>query len=165
MKQVQPKKKLGQHFLTDMSIAQRIADTVDVEPSLPVLEIGPGMGALTQFLIPKQRELKVVEIDRESIPYLHNAFPSLGQQIVEGDFLQMDLKELFGGRPFVPPRSHPVLYGDDTKGSGRTTHIGTGHQGLRHSERIAPGLVRHGIPVYRIRNRLQPATQGKKCRH
>ena len=107
MKQVQPKKKLGQHFLTDMSIAQRIADTVDVEPSLPVLEIGPGMGALTQFLIPKQRELKVVEIDRESIPYLHNAFPSLGQQIVEGDFLQMDLKELFGGRPFVLTGNYP----------------------------------------------------------
>lgn len=90
-----------------MSIARRIADTVDVEPSLPVLEIGPGMGALTQFLIPKQRELKVVEIDRESIPYLHNAFPSLGQQIVEGDFLQMDLKELFGGRPFVLTGNYP----------------------------------------------------------
>ena len=70
MKRVKPKKNLGQHFLTDLNIAKRIADTVDACPDIPVLEIGPGMGVLTQYLIPKPREVKVVEIDRESVAYL-----------------------------------------------------------------------------------------------
>ena len=76
MKQVRPKKNLGQHFLTDLTIAKAIADTVD-EPfaDLPVLEVGPGMGVMTQFLIEKPRQLKVVEIDRESVAYLQENFP------------------------------------------------------------------------------------------
>ena len=71
MKQVRPKKNLGQHFLVDLNIAKRIADTVD-EPygDLPVLEVGPGMGVMTQYLVTKPRQLKVVEIDRESVAYL-----------------------------------------------------------------------------------------------
>ena len=75
MKQVRPKKNLGQHFLTDLTIAKAIADTVD-EPfaDLPVLEVGPGMGVMTQFLIEKPRQLKVVEIDRESVAYLSERF-------------------------------------------------------------------------------------------
>ena len=72
MKQVRPKKNLGQHFLTDLSIARRIADTVDACPDIPVLEVGPGMGVMTQFLVEKPRPLKVVEIDRESVEYLKN---------------------------------------------------------------------------------------------
>ena len=72
MKQVRPKKNLGQHFLTDLTIARRIADTVDDCPDLPVLEVGPGMGVMTQFLVQKPRPLKVVEIDRESVEYLKN---------------------------------------------------------------------------------------------
>ena len=75
MKQVRPKKNLGQHFLTDLTIARRIADTVDVPyPELPVLEVGPGMGVMTQFLAEKPRLLKVVEIDRESVEYLEKRF-------------------------------------------------------------------------------------------
>ena len=76
MKQVRPKKNLGQHFLTDLNIAKRIADTVD-EPyaELPVLEVGPGMGVMTQYLVEKSRPLKVVEIDRESVAYLRENFP------------------------------------------------------------------------------------------
>ena len=70
MKQVRPKKNLGQHFLTDLGIAKAIADTVDACPDLPVLEVGPGMGVMTQYLVEKPRELKVVEIDRESVAYL-----------------------------------------------------------------------------------------------
>ena len=70
MKQVRPKKNLGQHFLTDLAIARRIADTVDACPDLPVLEVGPGMGVMTQFLVGKPRPLKVVEIDCESVAYL-----------------------------------------------------------------------------------------------
>ena len=104
---VRPKKFLGQHFLTDMSIAQRIADTVDACPDLPVLEVGPGTGVLTQFLMQKERELKVVEIDRESVPYLKEHFPTLASQVIEADFLTTDLHALFDGRPFVLTGNYP----------------------------------------------------------
>ncbi len=108
MKTVRPKKNLGQHFLTDLSIAKRIADTVD-EPygDLPVLEVGPGMGVMTQFLIEKPREFKVVEIDRESVAYLNEHFPKLRENILGEDFLRMDLKEVFGGRQFVLTGNYP----------------------------------------------------------
>ena len=106
MKQVRPKKNLGQHFLVDLDIAKRIADTVD-EPyaDLPVLEVGPGMGVMTQFLVQKPRPLKVVEIDRESVAYLQNTLPSL--DIISGDFLRMDLHEVFDGQQFVLTGNYP----------------------------------------------------------
>lgn len=106
MKQVRPKKNLGQHFLVDLNIAKRIADTVDEPyPTLPVLEVGPGMGVMTQFLVDKPRPLKVVEIDRESVAYLKNTLPSL--DIISGDFLRMDLNEVFGGQRFVLTGNYP----------------------------------------------------------
>ncbi|MCH5174925.1 MAG: 16S rRNA (adenine(1518)-N(6)/adenine(1519)-N(6))-dimethyltransferase RsmA [Prevotellaceae bacterium] len=104
---VKPKKFLGQHFLTDLSIASRIADTVDACPDVPVLEVGPGMGVLTQYLLKKEREFKVVEIDYDSVPYLREHFPELGDNIIEGDFLQMDLNAVFDGRPFVLTGNYP----------------------------------------------------------
>lgn len=107
MKPVRPKKALGQHFLKDLSIAKAIADTVDLFPGLPVLEVGPGMGVLTQYLVPKQRELKVVEIDDESVRYLRENFPELEDSIVEDDFLKMHLDHLFDGRPFVLTGNYP----------------------------------------------------------
>ncbi|MBO4673270.1 MAG: 16S rRNA (adenine(1518)-N(6)/adenine(1519)-N(6))-dimethyltransferase RsmA [Bacteroidaceae bacterium] len=107
MNSVKPKKFLGQHFLTDLSVAQRIADTVDACPDIPVLEVGPGMGVLTQYIISKGREFKVVEIDFDSVPYLHEHFPQLGDNIIEGDFLKMNLQEVFGGRPFVLTGNYP----------------------------------------------------------
>ena len=107
MKPVKPKKALGQHFLKDLSIAKAIADTVDLFPGLPVLEVGPGMGVLTQYLVPKQRELKVVEIDDESVRYLRENFPELEDSIVEDDFLKMHLDHLFDGRPFVLTGNYP----------------------------------------------------------
>lgn len=107
MNTVKPKKFLGQHFLTDLHVAQRIADTVDACPDLPVLEVGPGMGVLTQYIIPKGREFKVVEIDFDSVPYLHEHFPQLGDNIIEGDFLQMNLRDVFDGRPFVLTGNYP----------------------------------------------------------
>ena len=91
MKQVRPKKNLGQHFLTDLGIARRIADTVDAYPEIPVLEIGPGMGVMTQYLYPKEREFKCVEIDTESVAYLNENFPRLRDNIIGADFLRMDL--------------------------------------------------------------------------
>ena len=132
MKQVKPKKSLGQHFLTDLTIARRIADTVDACPDIPVLEIGPGMGVLTQFLITKPRKVAAVEIDRESIAYLRQHFPVFSLQpvstlpnrsgvggeapmgegpgerlLISGDFLRMDLHNLFGGKEFVLTGNYP----------------------------------------------------------
>ena len=112
MKQVKPKKNLGQHFLTDLSIASRIADTVDAYPDIPVLEVGPGMGVMTQYLVEKPRDLKVVEIDRESVEYLkHTLFseetPTGSSPIIEGDFLRMDLNQVFDGRQFVLTGNYP----------------------------------------------------------
>ena len=104
---VRPKKNLGQHFLADLDIARRIADTVDACPQLPILEVGPGMGVMTQFLAEKPRELKVVEIDCESVAYLNENFPRLRENIIGADFLRMDLKEVFGGRPFVLTGNYP----------------------------------------------------------
>ena len=109
MKQVRPKKNLGQHFLTDLNIAKRIADTVD-EPyaELPVLEVGPGMGVMTQYLVEKPRPLKVVEIDKESVAYLKaTLFKEQEAPIIEGDFLRMDLREVFDGEQFVLTGNYP----------------------------------------------------------
>ncbi len=107
MKRVKPKKNLGQHFLVDLNIARRIADTVDACPDIPVLEIGPGMGVLTQYLVTKEREVKAVEIDRESVAYLHETFPSLQANIIGEDFLRMDLRQVFEGRQFVLTGNYP----------------------------------------------------------
>lgn len=107
MKSVKPKKFLGQHFLKDLQVASDIADTVDACPSLPILEVGPGMGVLTQYLIPKNRSLKVVELDFESVAYLRENFSILGNNIIEQDFLRMDLANLFDGSPFVLTGNYP----------------------------------------------------------
>ena len=101
MRAVKPKKFLGQHFLKDLKIAQDIADTVDTVPELPVLEVGTGMGVLTQFLVNKQRLVKVVEVDFESVAYLREEFPSLEDHIIEDDFLKMNLERVFEGKPLV----------------------------------------------------------------
>lgn len=107
MKSVKPKKFLGQHFLKDLQVAQDIANTVDACPELPILEVGPGMGVLTQFLMTKERPLKVVELDFESVAYLRENFPALGNNILEQDFLKMDLAQLFEGKPFVLTGNYP----------------------------------------------------------
>ena len=107
MKSVKPKKFLGQHFLKDLKVAQDIADTVDACPALPVLEVGPGMGVLTQFLLQKKRPLKVVEVDYESVAYLRDNYPELEDDIIEDDFLKMHLERLFDGQPFVLTGNYP----------------------------------------------------------
>lgn len=107
MKSVRPKKQLGQHFLTDQDVARRIADTVDACPALPILEVGPGMGVLTQYLLPKGRPVKVVEIDTESVAYLKKNMPQLGENILGDDFLRMPLDQVFGGQPFVLTGNYP----------------------------------------------------------
>lgn len=107
MKSVRPKKQLGQHFLTDQEVAQKIANTVDACPGLPILEVGPGMGVLTQYLLPKGRPVKVVEIDTESVAYLKEHMPRLGEDILEDDFLRMPLDRIFSGNPFVLTGNYP----------------------------------------------------------
>ena len=107
VKAVRPKKNLGQHFLTDLGIAKAIADTVDACPDIPVLEIGPGMGVMTQFLVTKPRLVKAVEIDKESVAYLNETFPKLRENIIGNDFLRMDLNEIFDGKQFVLTGNYP----------------------------------------------------------
>ena len=111
--EVRAKKSLGQHFLTDLSIAQRIADSLTVplpadamsasvnanEPETDVLEIGPGMGVLTQYLLQRRDiRLKMVEIDRESVDYLLVHFPQINGALIEADFLKLRLETFFNGR-------------------------------------------------------------------
>ncbi len=100
MAYVKPKKALGQHFLTDMSVARRIADTISDCPDLPVVEVGPGTGVLTQFLVEDHRDLTVIELDSESVEYLkagHVAGLDPGR-IVEADFLKLDIATLTRGQ-------------------------------------------------------------------
>ena len=107
MRKVRAKKSLGQHFLTDLSIAERIAHTLDDFSHLPVLEVGPGMGVLTQFLLEMGLDLTVVELDSESVDYLEVAYPQLHGRIIGEDFLKMDLHELYGDKPFCVIGNYP----------------------------------------------------------
>ena len=100
MQQVKAKKSLGQHFLTDLSIAQRIADTMCDYIGSPLLEVGPGMGVLSQFLLDAGHDLTVVELDSESVTYLNDKFPQLRERIIEHDFLKLNLQKLYGDRHF-----------------------------------------------------------------
>ena len=178
MKLVKPKKFLGQHFLKDLQVAQDIADTVDACPALPVLEVGPGMGVLTQYLLKKDRPLKVVELDFESVAYLRENFPQLGDHIIEQDFLKMDLRQLFDGQPFVLTGNYPYNISSqiffkmlDYKD---LIPCCTGMIQKEVAERIAarPGnktygisLVQRGIPVHRTRTCVQSSSQGEERRH
>ena len=102
MMRVKAKKQLGQHFLTDLSIAQRIVDAMDGLTNRDVVEIGPGMGVLTQYMLPRTDiDLKLIEIDHESVEYLQTELKVSPETIVEGDFLRIDLNELCGGRQFA----------------------------------------------------------------
>ncbi len=95
---VTPKKHLGQHFLTDLNIAKKIASTLQGKSYNKILEIGPGMGVMTQFLLGrKDKEIYVNEIDKESVEYLKKKFPELKNKIIEGDFLKLDLNKEFPG--------------------------------------------------------------------
>ena len=105
---VKAKKSLGQHFLTDSHIAARIAATMDEYAGLPLMEIGPGTGMLTQFLIPVHgQQLTVVELDTESVAYLKANFPALDGHILEADFLKLDLHEIYGDRNFCIIGNYP----------------------------------------------------------
>ena len=125
------------------------------------------MGVLTQFLLTKERPLKVVEVDYESVAYLRKAYPQLEEHIIEDDFLKMNLPRLFDGQPFVLTGNYPynissqiffkmldqqrtdsLLHGDDTERSSGTHRRTAGQQDLRHTERADTGVVPGGIPVH-----------------
>ena len=90
---VRPKKSLGQHFLKDENIARKIVDSL--QSTSCVLEIGPGMGVLTKYLITKTDNLKLIEIDPESVEYLSGTFPELQKNIIQADFLKVKPDEIF----------------------------------------------------------------------
>ena len=94
--EVRAKKALGQHFLTDQSIARRIVDTLVGEGDL--LEIGPGMGVLTQYLLQRQDiDLKAVEVDGESVAYLLTHFSGMQGRLLQADYLRLDMQRVFKG--------------------------------------------------------------------
>ncbi|MES2733554.1 MAG: 16S rRNA (adenine(1518)-N(6)/adenine(1519)-N(6))-dimethyltransferase RsmA [Bacteroidota bacterium] len=102
MYKVKPKKHLGQHFLIDKEIAANIVNLLSLHQSYTqVLEVGPGMGVLTDFLLQKtEYQTVLIDIDQESIAYLHKKYPTLGDRIMQGDFLRLPLDTLFP-QPFA----------------------------------------------------------------
>lgn len=107
MQQVKAKKSLGQHFLTDLTVAHRIAGTMDEYRTMPLLEVGPGMGVLTQNLLASGHDLTVVELDGESVEYLNEHFPALRDRIIADDFLRLDLRKLYGDKHFNVIGNYP----------------------------------------------------------
>lgn len=107
MRKVKAKKSLGQHFLTDLDVARRIAATLDDYTGMPVIEVGPGMGVLTQFLLEQGHDLHVVELDRESVAYLKEHFAPLEGRIIEHDFLKLDLTRVAGDARFCVIGNYP----------------------------------------------------------
>ncbi|MFK2818569.1 16S rRNA (adenine(1518)-N(6)/adenine(1519)-N(6))-dimethyltransferase RsmA [Flavobacteriaceae sp. LMIT009] len=98
---IKAKKHLGQHFLRDENIAKKIADTLSLSGYTNVLEIGPGMGVLTKYLLEKDITTYVIEIDTESVVYLQTHYLNLAPRIIEKDFLKYDLNEVFKSEQFA----------------------------------------------------------------
>lgn len=101
MDKVTAKKHLGQHFLKDENIAAQIADTLTLQGYNQVLEIGPGMGVLTKYLLEKPIDTYVIEIDRESVAYLEQHYPKLHGKILSKDFLKYNINEVFNDQPLA----------------------------------------------------------------
>ena len=97
---VRAKKHLGQHFLKDLSVARSITDALSGESYTNIIEIGPGMGVLTQYLLTKDFITHVIELDRESVSYLQAEYPQLSQRIYSADFLKLNL-ETITDQPFA----------------------------------------------------------------
>ena len=102
MNKVRPKKHLGQHFLNDENVAKNIAESLIINAPTDVLEIGPGMGVLTKYLLQNPDiNLKAVELDTESVVYLQKNYPALRENIISADFLKLNLKDIFSGQFFI----------------------------------------------------------------
>jgi len=106
MQKVRAKKFLGQHFLKSEEIAQRIAASLRLEAPMPVVEVGPGMGVLTKYLLSEPKvNLTAIEIDQESVVYLKECYPELN--LIEGDFLRLDLAKMFHNQSFCLIGNYP----------------------------------------------------------
>lgn len=101
MEKVKAKKHLGQHFLKDETIAKNIADALTLKDYKTVLEIGPGMGVLTKYLLEKPVNTYVIEIDTESVEYLNTHYPKLSGKIISEDFLKYNINKVFENEPFA----------------------------------------------------------------
>lgn len=101
MDKVRAKKHLGQHFLNDENIARKIADALTLEGYNKVIEIGPGMGVLTKYMLEKPIETWVIEIDTESVEYLQTHYLKLSNKILSEDFLKYDLSKVFGDEQYA----------------------------------------------------------------
>jgi len=101
MDKVRAKKHLGQHFLNDENTAKKIANTLSLQGYDDILEIGPGMGVLTKYLLEQETNTHVIEIDTDSVTYLNEHYPKLHDKIITGDFLKYNINLLFDGRPFA----------------------------------------------------------------
>ena len=104
---VRAKKHLGQHFLKDENIAKKIGDTLTLQGYSRVLEIGPGMGVLTKYLLDKEMQVAAMELDTESVAYLEEHYPNKNLQIIPADFLKFDLKNFFNGEPYAITGNFP----------------------------------------------------------
>ena len=144
--QVKAKKQLGQHFLTDESIAERIARSLTGR-SRCLIEIGPGMGVLTKYLIGDERyRFAAVELDHESVDYLAVHYPDL--RVIEGDFLRLDLKSLFTDDSSTFQHFNNSTAQHISKRGCGTCSCRTGQQDLRHTQRAALGILQHRVSVY-----------------
>ena len=104
---VRAKKHLGQHFLKDENIAKKIADTLTQENYKNVLEIGPGMGVLTKYLIDKDLDVIAMELDQESVNYLNEHYKNKNLKVIPADFLKFDLSNFFNGKPYAITGNFP----------------------------------------------------------
>ena len=104
---VRAKKHLGQHFLKDENIAKKIADTLTQENYKNVLEIGPGMGVLTKYLIDKDLDVIAMELDQESVTYLNEHYKNKNLKVIPADFLKFDLSNFFNGKSYAITGNFP----------------------------------------------------------
>lgn len=182
--EVRAKKNLGQHFLRDLGVAGKIAATISQaevgEPlgSLPVMEIGPGMGVLTRFLTEAGRNVTAVELDSESVEYLNREMPSL--RVVEGDFLKMDLDTLIDGEMVLIGNypynissqiffkvldykdKIPLVSGMLQKEVAERICAAPGGKGVWHTVGAAAGMVRLPVSLQCAPRSVCPATEGDK---
>ena len=107
---IKPKKKLGQHFLNDLNIGKKIVESLKLDNYKRVLEIGPGKGVLTKFILEKKINLDLVELDKECVNYLIKKYPLIKNKIINKDFLKLDLKEVFKKESFAIIGNFPIIY-------------------------------------------------------
>ena len=126
MEKVKAKKHLGQHFLKDESIAKAIADTLSLQGYDEVLEIGPGMGVLTKYLLDKPINTHVIEIDGESVVYLGENYPKLKDKIISQDFLKYNINEVYENKQFAIIGNFPLGFERGVDSSGKLQRDNTG---------------------------------------